>query len=322
MGESKSQILSQGSLAKPPFGLKFKTLSLDDLPENIEIKTKILEIIREESLNFPFVIKPDQGERGLGVRVIRSESSLDDYVDWSGKKSKELAKKGIKLRLLIQEYHPGPGELGVFYIKTIQKGPMGRDSFQKGKIFSITEKKFFTIKGDGISRFGQIVLNHPRLSLQSKLYKKKYFDLWDSVLPAEEEFSLAEIGNHAQGSMFLDGRRFLSPNLEREVTTLAESLPGFYFGRFDIRFSDPKNPNDPLKWKVVELNGVLSESTNIYDPAMGIFQRYKTLFRQWDFAFQIGRARRNLGDPLPTWGTIFSLLTQNRVYTKIMEQKV
>jgi hypothetical protein len=46
---------------------------------------------------------------------------------------------------------------------------------------------------------------------------------------------------------------------------------------------------------VMELNGVTSEATAIYDARNGLFAAYRTLFDQWRLAFEIGAANRDRG---------------------------
>ena len=46
---------------------------------------------------------------------------------------------------------------------------------------------------------------------------------------------------------------------------------------------------------IVELNGVTSESTNIYDPNYGAWRAWRTLARQWQLVFEIGHANRARG---------------------------
>ena len=48
---------------------------------------------------------------------------------------------------------------------------------------------------------------------------------------------------------------------------------------------------------IVELNGVTSESTNIYDPDYGAVRAWRTLARQWQLVFEIGHANRARGAP-------------------------
>jgi hypothetical protein len=45
----------------------------------------------------------------------------------------------------------------------------------------------------------------------------------------------------------------------------------------------------------VELNGTMSESTNLYDPSRSLLWSYGVLFRQWELMFAIGAARKRSG---------------------------
>lgn len=47
--------------------------------------------------------------------------------------------------------------------------------------------------------------------------------------------------------------------------------------------------------KIIELNGVTSEATHIYDPKLSLFDAYRVLFRQWRIAFEIGNLNRARG---------------------------
>jgi hypothetical protein len=50
-----------------------------------------------------------------------------------------------------------------------------------------------------------------------------------------------------------------------------------------------------MNFKVIELNGVTSEATSIYDPQNSLRNAYKVLFRQWRIAFEIGEENRDRG---------------------------
>ena len=47
--------------------------------------------------------------------------------------------------------------------------------------------------------------------------------------------------------------------------------------------------------KIVELNGVTSEATHIYDPKLSLVDAYRVLFAQWRIAFEIGHLNREGG---------------------------
>lgn len=66
--------------------------------------------------------------------------------------------------------------------------------------------------------------------------------------------------------------------------------------------------------KIVELNGVTSEATHIYDPKLGLFGAYRVLFQQWQIAFEIGDLNRTLGFRPASLG---DLLDASREYGRL-----
>ena len=56
------------------------------------------------------------------------------------------------------------------------------------------------------------------------------------------------------------------------------------------------------EFTIIELNGVTSEATHVYDPAVGLLDAYRALFAQWSLAFEIGAANARAGAPVtPAW---------------------
>ena len=60
---------------------------------------------------------------------------------------------------------------------------------------------------------------------------------------------------------------------------------------------------------VLELNGVTSEATHIYDPRVSPFEAWRTLCEQWRIAFEIGARNRALGHRPASIGEIARLAT-------------
>ena len=111
---------------------------------------------------------------------------------------------------------------------------------------------------------------------------------------------LVEIGTHCRGSIFLDGSEMVTESLKRAIDRLGRGFEGFYFGRFDIRTSSLSDFQAGRNFKIVELNGVTSEATHIYDPKIGLLKAYKILANQWRIAFEIGAQNRSTGSqPTP-----------------------
>jgi len=211
----------------------------------------------------------------VGVRLIRTEQELRAYLSATSKD------------VLLQPYHPGPFEAGVFYVR--MPGEV------RGRIWSITDKHFPVVIGDGHATIRQLIAAHPRYRLQQALFLDRHGALADHVLMRGARFQLAIAGNHAQGTSFTDGAHLWTPALERRIDEIAREYPGFHIGRFDIRYTDVDAFKAGQDVAIVELNGAAAESTNIYDPATSLVAAYRTLFAQWSLVFAIGAENRRRG---------------------------
>ena len=120
--------------------------------------------------------------------------------------------------------------------------------------------------------------------------------------------SLGIAGNHAQGTMFTDGGWMATPALESRIDAIALEYPGFYIGRFDVRYGSPERFLAGEDLAIVELNGATAECTNIYDPAHSLLFAYRTLFRQWRLVFAIGSANRLGGRSVSSMDRLLTLL--------------
>jgi membrane protein DedA with SNARE-associated domain len=224
---------------------------------------------------FPVVLKPDVGQRGTGVRVVRNLDEASGYFQC------------VAAAVVAQVFHPGPFEAGIFYYRMPDEA--------HGRIFSVTDKRFPFAVGDGRSTLEELVWQHPRLRMQARRFLERLGTAAGRVPGVGERVALAVAGNHAQGTMFLDGQALVTPALERRIDQIARAVPGFFIGRFDVRYADPEAFRAGDDLAIVELNGATSESTNIYDPSRTLRDAYRTLFRQWQLVFRIGSMNRRLG---------------------------
>lgn len=238
-----------------------------------------------QRLTFPIVVKPNCGQRGSGVVIVRSEDGLADA----------LARSSVDT--IVQEY-VGGAEFGVFYYR--------RPSEPQGHIFSVTEKRLPIVVGDGRRTLEQLILHDDRAVCAAQLYLDRHRDALSSVPAAGEAVPLAELGTHCRGALFLDGGQVLSPALEERFDRIARGFEGFYFGRFDVRLEGGiEEFRAGRGFKIIELNGVTSEATHIYHPGTPLAVAYRVLMRQWQIAFEIGAENRLRGvPPTSTWTII------------------
>ncbi|HEX4947308.1 MAG TPA: alpha/beta fold hydrolase [Blastocatellia bacterium] len=262
------------------------------IPASLTIGERIAQaqqFLQAQQLNYPIILKPDAGERGKDVRVIRSDEELVQYF-------RDFAHDTI-----LQEYVPGD-EFGVFYYRYPNEA--------RGHIFSITEKKFPVVLGDGKSTLEQLILNDERAVCMAQFYCDKQGERLYDVIPAGERIQLVEIGAHSKGTIFLDGTRYKTDALEAAMDRIAQSFDGFYFGRFDLRVPSLDALQQGRDLKIIELNGVTSEATSIYDPKNSVFDAYRVLCAQWRIAFEIGRQNRargiNLTSPRELTATVLA----------------
>lgn len=272
VGESKMDTLEQLMTRNPEFTLaarKIKGITADEKLDALR------DAIAELHLELPFILKPDIGQRGAGVKLIRS---------WE-QAAACLAKSTAPM--IVQKYSPGPFEVGVFYYRFPGKS--------RGHIFAITEKAFPDVMGDGVQTVSELIANDPRARLMQKVYLTRHANRLQEVLVKGETLKLVEAGNHAQGCIFWDGMHLWTPELESTIDRIARNLDGFYVGRFDIRYANEDAFRYGLSFDIVELNGASAEATSIYDARNSLWAAYRTLFRQWDLIFAIGAENRRAG---------------------------
>lgn len=287
-GESKWGIL-EGLRQAAPERVPATTL----LPGTEPVTARLLRVrtLREDrQLDWPMVLKPDVGERGDGVAIARSERDVEAYLERAGGD------------VLAQGFVPGL-EFGIFYYRVPGEA--------RGRIFSITDKRFPTVTGDGRSTLERLILEDDRAVCMARfLLGRHAAGLWE-VPAAGERIPLVELGTHCRGAAFFDGSRLRTAALEEAVDTISRRVPGFWFGRYDVR-TPSVEAFQSGEFTVIELNGATSEATSIYDPQNGLFAAYRILARQWRLLFEIGARNRAAGVRPSRLKELLALLGRHR----------
>ena len=272
IGESKFETLADLARAHREAVAETHLVRFDSVEQQT---SQILRLRNENSLQYPVVLKPDVGQRGYGFKLIHSDEDVRPYV------------AHFTRDLLVQQYAPGPFEAGIFYYRFPQE--------RRGRIFAITEKMFPAVTGDGRHTLEELIRADPRATLVASTYVQRFESEKARVLAAGESFRLVEAGNHCQGAIFLDGGRLLSAALQERIDEISQSIPGFFVGRFDVRYSSEEALRQGRDFQIIELNGASAEATHIYDPRNSLWNAYRTLFRQWEIVFAIADQNRRRG---------------------------
>jgi hypothetical protein len=183
------------------------------------------------------------------------------------------------LDTIVQEYVPGL-EFGVFYVR--------RPGEPRGRVLSITEKRLPSVTGDGRSTLERLILNDPDTIGMARFHLRQHASRLHEVPQLAQVVSLGDCGSHCRGARFYDAGTLLTPALEYAIDDIAARFYGFSFGRFDLRVPSRNALMRGEDITILELNGVTSEVTHIYDPGVSVIEAYRALCGQWRLAFEIG----------------------------------
>ncbi len=267
MGESKSEVLGL-----VPDSVKPKTI-LIRIPTTID---GLIATLENNQLSFPLIFKPDLGERGWMVRRIRNRVDAEKYLS------------EIRLDFIAQELVEGPLEFGVFYVRYPDQ--------ETGLVNSITMKKFLSITGNGKSTIQELILALDRAKLQWDTLKVVYHERLNEILPDGQVLELVSIGNHCLGTTFLNGNHLITPKLNESFNKISRQIPGFFFGRFDLRCASVEDLENGHV-KIVELNGCGAEPAHIYHPGFSFWKALATLFRHVHDMYRISVINHERGVP-------------------------
>ena len=271
VGEKKHQALQPLQDNAPDLVARFSLIAAVAATDRFaEAKTFIA------TQGLPVVLKPDVGQRGRGVFVARTMEQVHAY----------LAR--FAGPVIVQE-HIGGEEFGIFVAR--------KPGAALPEVLSIVHKTFPTVMGNGARNLQQLILSDARAKLISALLFKRWAAELSRVPEAGEVIKLVEIGAHCRGSLFLNAREHATAELIATLARLMDAVPGYAFGRMDIRVPSIDDFRQGRGIKVLELNGVSAESAHIYHPGTPLLDGYRAMFRQWSVAFDIGAAYAKAGVP-------------------------
>jgi len=195
MGESKMAILNLIPSEYKPKSLFIKKGTTSET---------VLKLLKTEAIDYPIILKPDIGERGLLVSKIDDEATL----------LQKLAENAINL--IIQPFITYDEEYAIMYYRYPDQ--------QEGKIISITKKEFLSVIGNGKSTLEELIWQQSRAILQWDKLKVAFADRLSEVLPNGERLELVSIGNHSTGTLFADANHIHDKQLERVFDEIALQL--------------------------------------------------------------------------------------------------
>jgi hypothetical protein len=262
--ESKKQIYDLMPPTCYPKTALFKTGTDNDV---------LNSTVTDQHFTFPIIGKPDKGMRGMAVKKLYNEEDLIVY------------NKASKVDFLIQEYIPYQYEAGIFYYRFPED--------EKGHISGIVAKEFLMIEGDGRATILELLKKEKRYILQLKALTNAYKEQIHAVLAKGERKILVPYGNHSRGAKFIDASERIDAQLTEVIDSVCQKIPGFYYGRMDIKFQSWEDLKAGKNFSIIELNGAGSEPTHMYDPRHSIFFAWREIIRHWNILYQISKQNRS-----------------------------
>lgn len=239
-------------------------------------KQELYSAFRALNTAFPVILKPDRGERGKEVTLIKDFDQLVQKVKASRYSS-----------LLLQTYCDYPQEAGILFYRLPNQ--------KLGRISSITTKEFCVLKGDGKSSWKELLAQNLRVKHRLEdILRRESID-WNEIAFTGTHQLIEPIGSHNLGTKFMNGNDLNSILLEKRINHWADQLPGFYYGRFDVKYKDWDSLLAGKDFSLIEINGVNAEPTHIYQPGYGLFKAYRDIFSHMKIIYEISEQNITLG---------------------------
>ena len=286
VGESKNEILSLAGNKASTWILPYVMWKKNTQSSSIQAQN-IISRLQEKKLTFPLVVKPDIGCRGAGVRLIENSDELEKYLLLFPNHS----------NIMIQKKAPFSAEAGVFYVRYPGE--------PHGKIISMTFKYTPFVIGDGVHTLGELIDNDPRAGKVRHLYRTRHRNSLPVVLQSGEVYRLTFSGSHCCGAIFRNANEYITEDLVSAFDDIINDLPGYHFGRIDLKFKNLDSLMRGEDFHLIEINGASSEAAHIWDRTTTLKEALSTLLNQYQILFEIGSMQRNSGIPVPKFTTLW-----------------
>ncbi|HEX2846507.1 MAG TPA: hypothetical protein VHN59_08155 [Chitinophagaceae bacterium] len=290
-GEGKKEMYDQ----LPPHLVPRTIYILHDLPFE-EVKKKITDA----GFQFPFVVKPDVGMKGVLFRKIENEEQLIKYHE------------RMPVEYIVQELITLPVEVSVFYYRYPDQ--------QQGVVSGFIQKELLQVSGDGASTLKTLIEQHPRARFRMEEMEHRHGHRFQRVIPKDEVFYLSYAGNHNRGAHFTNLHKEINASLLAVFDELSHYTGQFYYGRYDIKTSSIEDLKQGKNFQIIEFNGCGAEPNHIYDCGMNIWQAYSEILRHWKALYRISRYNHHNGTPYWSFKRGWQFLKQSQKHFKMLEK--
>jgi hypothetical protein len=269
------------------------TVLIEDSLSIDQKKDEIHAFVKQHG--YPVILKSNVGSVGKGIAKVASESDVDKHTP----------------RLLgdyiLQKFTSNPFECGVFYIRLNGEA----------RITGINKKHFPTVVGNGQDNLLVLAKRHQRYTKHWNAFLQDIDT--NEVLPAGKEKRLSFIGSHTLGCKFTDDGDLHTAELEKAIFAVFESQPGFNFGRVDVKAAD-EEAFKRGEFVVIEVNGVASLPTHMFDPKYSVWQAYGIFFEHAKYLATIAAEQRHQRMALLSYWQVVKKVKENQTMLNVVHQ--
>jgi len=256
--------------------------------------------IAEAGFEYPFIVKPDIGMKGILFRKIENEDQLKKYHE------------RIPVEYIVQDLVMLPVEVSVFYYR--------HPADTKGTVSGFIHKELLHVVGDGKSNLEELVKSHSRAKHRYDEMKHRHGHRFDRVIPAGEIFYLSYAGNHNRGAHFTNLHKEIDERLHKVFDDLFDYNKQFFYGRYDIKTTSIEDLKQGKNIQILEYNGCGAEPNHIYDCGMGLGAAYKEILKHWKALYEISKYNDSNGTPYWPFSKGYRFLKESSRHFKLLEK--
>lgn len=261
----------------------------------------LLAEVKASGFQYPILVKPDVGMKGMLMRKINNESQLKYYHEY------------VTVDYVIQDMIDLPMEFSVFHIRYPGE--------TKGIVTGFIAKIYMSVTGDGVASLKQLIDQHPKAKFREEEMQMRHGDNFEKIIPGGEVYYLSIAGNHNRGANFVNLKDAIDDQLRETFDSISNEVGKFYYGRYDIKCTSVEDLKAGKNIMILEYNGVGAEPNHIYDCGMTYSRAIKEIVMHWRHMYKIGRINhQQYGVPYWSFGKGYRYLKNARRFFKNMEQ--
>jgi hypothetical protein len=239
---------------------------------------EVIQRIHQAGFNYPFIVKPDVGMKGLLFRKVDTEKEL------------RLYHKLNPVEYIVQDLVDYPLEVSVFYYRYPDQ--------QNGVITGFIQKELMDVYGDGKSTLWQLIMDHPKARHRPEEMRIKHESNIDSIIPKGDRYILTYAANLNRGAKFTNLHHLIDDDLLKIFDEISHRAR-FYYGRYDIKCESVEDLKQGRNFTILEFNGSGAEPNHVYNSGFSLFAAYRVFLFHWKVLFRISKYNKQNG--IPYW---------------------